>query len=784
VSLADLILERLRPHFGDRYAIERELGQGGMATVYLATDLRHNRPVAIKVLQPGTVLGPERFLREIQLAAGLTHPHIVPLYDSGGVGELLYYVMPFIEGESLRDRLSREGKVAVADAVQIGRQVAEALAYAHAHSVIHRDIKPGNILLSGYPPRDRGTAGGCHALVVDFGIARAIDAGGGGGLTEAGAALGSPMYMSPEQAGGEPQLDGRSDIYSLGCVLYEMVTGQPPFTGPTAQAIMISRLLDTPPPLRAVQPDLPARLEAVVIRAMARDRAERFASAEELISALSAAEAGATSEPVAAATQERLSIAVLPFANLSADPENEYFSDGVTDELTNALAKIAGLRVTSRTSAFAFKGKERDVKDIGRRLGVGTLLEGSVRKAGNRLRISAHLVNTGDGYQVWSETYDRDLTDVFAVQDEISRTIAGALRLKLVGRADAALVEAGTTNLEAYNHYLKGRYLSSSRTPDGLKRAIEQFERAIALDPLYAAAHAELGAAHALRGFEEYPDLPPRETMPQAKQAVARALQLDPSLGEGHAWLGVIAWLYDWDATSAERELVRAIVLQPQYSYAHVWYAMLLAVSRRGEESIRAINRARNLDPVSPIVALSTARCYYWLGQIDEAQRQVEALLEINPGYQLAYTWLARTLGAQGREDEALAAMQRAESLGPESLVARAFLGWAYGRAGHQERARAILAELEAEAKRRWVPAYFRFYVLMGLGDFDGAFRMLEIAVQERSGYLSFISGAPDLRDPIEAPIAADPRLQEIWRRMAQQRHAASDPQVAVEAGG
>jgi serine/threonine protein kinase/tetratricopeptide (TPR) repeat protein len=771
VSLADLILNRLRAQLGDRYAIERELGQGGMATVYLATDLRHHRPVAIKVLQPDTVLGPERFLREIELAAGLTHPHIVPLHDSGEVGELLYYVMPFIEGESLQTRLSREGRLPVAEAVAIAREVAEALAYAHAHSIIHRDIKPGNILLSGYP----APSGRVHAMVVDFGIARAIDLGTGR-ITQAGSALGSPMYMSPEQASGEPHLDGRSDLYSLGCVLYEMVTGRPPFAGPTSQAIMISRLLDTPPPLRAVLPDLPASLEAVVLRAMARDRADRFASADELVSALAAVEAGKSSAPVPALTQERVSIAVLPFVNLSADPENEYFSDGVTDELTNALAKIAALRVTSRTSAFAFKGKERDVKDIGRQLGVTKLLEGSVRKSGNRLRISAQLVNAADGYQVWSETYDRDLTDVFAVQDEISRTIAGALSLRLGSRADAAMVEAGTSNFEAYNLYLKGRFHASTRTTEGLKRAIGYFERAIDADPQYAAAHAELGAAWALRGFEEYSDLHPQEAMPKAKQAAQRALQLDPSLGEGHAWLGVIAWIYDWDPVTAEQELLRAIVLRPQYSYAHAWYAMLLAVLQRAEESIQAISRARQLDPLFPIVALCAARSYYWLGQFDRAQQEVDALLEINPGYQLAYTWLARILGAQGRADEALKVMQQAESLGRESVVVRGFLGWAYGRAGQPDRARAILAELEADTQRRWVPAYFKFYILLGLGDFDAAFRMQEIALQERSGYLGFISGAPNLGDPMEAAIADDPRLREIRRRVAQQRHLSAEP--------
>jgi serine/threonine-protein kinase len=774
VSLANLIIDRLRAQLGDRYVIERELGQGGMATVYLATDLRHHRPVAIKVLEPDTVLGPERFHREVELAAGLTHPHIVPLHDSGEVGELLYYVMPFIEGESLQDRLSREGKIPVGEAVRIGRQVAEALAYAHARSVIHRDIKPGNILLSGYPPRhgDGAAAGGWHALVVDFGIARAIGPIDSR-LTEAGAALGSPMYMSPEQASGESHLDGRSDIYSLGCVLYEMVTGQPPFGGATAQAVMVSRLLDTPPPLRAVLPGAPASLEAVVLKAMARERANRFATAEELASALAAVEAGKTSGPVPAATPERISMAVLPFVNLSPDPENEYFSDGMTDELTNTLARISDLRVTSRTSAFAFKGKEQDVKDIGRQLGVTKLLEGSVRRSGNRLRVSVQLVNAADGYQVWSETYDRDLTDVFAVQDEISRTIAAALSLRLGGRADTAMADVGTTSFDAYNLYLKGRYHANTRTTEGLKRAIGYFEQAIDVDPRYAAAHAELGAAWALRGFEEYSDLPPREAMPKAKQAVERALRLDPSLGEGHAWLGVIAWIYEWDPVTAEREMLRAIALRPQYSYTYAWYAMLLAVLQRSEESLRAITRARQLDPLFSVIALCGVRSCYWLGQLEQAQREVEALLEMNPGYQLAYTWLARILGAQGRVAEALETMQRAQNLGRESVVVRGFLGWAYARAGDSKQAQAILEELEAEARGRWVPAYFRFYILVGLGEFDRAFEMLELAFQERSGYLGFVSGAPGLGDPMEAPIANDPRLRGIRRRVAQLRGSA-----------
>ncbi len=371
----DSLLESLRRHLGDRYPIERELGHGGMATVYLAQDLRHRRPVALKVLRPGlaALLGTARFLREIEVAAGLTHPHILPLHDSGEVEGLLFYVMPFIEGESLRDRLAAKGAMTVADVLKLGREVADALEYAHRRGIIHRDIKPENILLSSG-----------HAVVADFGIARAIDAAGGAQITEVGAAVGSPMYMSPEQVAGNPVLDGRSDVYSLGCVLYEALTGRVPFSGPTSQAIMVSRLLDTPAPLRTVQPTLPAGLEDLVGRAMARDPDQRFATAAELSAALSALQSG-TSGAMRPALREEASIAVLPFAHLSPDPDSEYFSDGMTEEVMNALAKIPGLRVVSRTSAFAFKGKEWDIKEVGERLGVKTVLEGSVRKVGDRL---------------------------------------------------------------------------------------------------------------------------------------------------------------------------------------------------------------------------------------------------------------------------------------------------------------------------------------------------------------------------------------------------------------
>jgi serine/threonine-protein kinase len=430
--MADL-LDRLRASLSDRYSFDREIGRGGMATVYLAQDLKHNRAVAIKVLHPylAVNLGPERFLREIQIAAQLQHPHIVPLYDSGQAGDLLYYVMPYVEGESLRQRLEREPQLPIDDVLHLGRAVATALDYAHRHQVVHRDIKPENVMLH------EG-----EAMVTDFGIAKAVTAAASDNLTQTGATVGTPAYMSPEQASGVVDLDGRSDVYSLGCVIFEMVTGRTPFVGPTAQAIIAQCFTNSPPPLRDSRARVPEWLEQVVAKALAKEPAGRFATAAEFAQGLRIP--GATTPPGATAATPApqaatvvKSIAVLPFVNMSADPENEYFTDGIAEEIINALSKVQALRVASRTSAFAFKGKNQDIRKVGEQLNVSTVLEGSVRKAGTKLRVTAQLVNVADGYHLWSERYDRELQDVFAIQDEIAENIVKALRVVLSDREGA-----------------------------------------------------------------------------------------------------------------------------------------------------------------------------------------------------------------------------------------------------------------------------------------------------------------------------------------------------------
>jgi len=409
-------LARLRSALADRYTIGRELGSGGMGIVLLAEDRKHHRQVAIKVLKPdlAAALGRERFLREIATAAGLNHPHILPLHDSGDAEGFLYYVIPYVEGESLRERLDRERQLTIEDAVQIAREVADALSYAHDHNVLHRDIKPENILLS---------AG--HALVTDFGIARTIT--GGGQLTEVGSLVGTPAYMSPEQVDGSPRIDGRADLFSLGCVLYEMLVGAPPFKGSTLTAVIANRLSFPTPSPRMARELVPEAIDAAVRKAMASLPADRFSTAAQFADAL---DTSRPSEPAPAVVPDR-SIAVLPFTNQSSDPESEYFSDGIAEEIINALAQLPGLHVAARTSSFAFKGKGADIAEVGAKLKVATVLDGSVRKAGNRVRITAQLVSVGDGYHLWSERYDSELDDVFAIQDHIARAIAQRFEVML-----------------------------------------------------------------------------------------------------------------------------------------------------------------------------------------------------------------------------------------------------------------------------------------------------------------------------------------------------------------
>ncbi|MGH7497899.1 MAG: protein kinase domain-containing protein [Gemmatimonadales bacterium] len=751
------LLEFVSGALGSRYPIERELGRGGMATVYLAQDLKHGRLVALKVVWPQltAALGPDRFLREIQVAARLTHPHILALHDSGESGGLLYYVMPYIEGESLRERLSREGRLPTAEAVRIGHEVADALDYAHSRGVIHRDIKPENILL-----------GAGHAIVADFGIARALSLAGVANVTAEGAIIGTPTYMSPEQARGEAEIDGRSDIYSLGCVLFEALAGTVPFTGRTALATMVRRLTEEPARLRTIDDAIPAALETVVAKALATRPADRFLTAAEMSGALERADrlgwgAGQMTNASDAHRLADASIAVLPFANMSSDPETEYFSDGMTEEIINALSQVRGLRVAARTSSFSFKGRNVDARAIGEQLRVRTLLEGSVRKAGNRVRLTAQLISVADGYHLWSQTYERTLADVFAVQDELARAIAGTLTQKVAGTSSGPLVQPPTENLDAYTLYLRGRHAWALASIEGFRAAIDCFEQAVAVDPEYAQAHAWLANGYAVLGFDEFGVLPPAEVMQRVKAGAARAVELDDSLSDAHFVRALSAFLYEWDWAFAHDEFERAMSAGSTSALAQHWYALFLCASGRADEALQVIRRAQILDPLSLSVEVSVGRCLYYGRRFEEATRVVRLHLEGNPGSLQGYVSISRSLRMQGMHAEALLELERGISLIGRVPILLCCAGNAHAQLGQRDQALALLDELRQLARQRHVPLMYQSEIVMALGDLDEGFALCNLAVEQRSAWLLFMRF-----DPGWDALRSDPRFVALMRRV------------------
>ena len=606
-DLSTALAERL----ADRYRIEGEIGRGGMGVVFLAQDLQHGRPVALKVLLPelGTAIGAARFLREIQIAARLTHPHIVSVHDSGAVDDALYYVMPYIAGGSLRARLTREQQLSIEETVRIASQVADALHYAHERGIIHRDIKPENILFAG-----------SHAMVTDFGVARAIADATLETLTATGRVVGTVTYASPEQVSAVRELDGRADLYSLGCVVYEMLTGEPPFTGPNSQAVMARHLTSPPPSVRVVRPAVPEAVSASVTRALAKVPADRFETVSEFARVLAAAldpDATATAAP-------RRSIAVLPFVNLSPDPESEYFSDGITEEIMTSLSRIPDLRVTARTSSFAFKGKTQDVRSIGEHLGVGTVLEGSVRRAGGRLRVTAQLIETGQGYQLWTERFDRQLEDVFAIQDEIAARIAKALKVVL---GESAAPSAGRTtpaNLQAYDSYLRGRQLFHQFRRRGFEQARDLFRQAVVLDPSYTRAWAGIAEASSyLYTIFDATEANARE----AESASRRAVQLDPDLPEARTALAcALSSVKRFEEAWTHFEA--AIRLNPNLFETWNLYARAGWLAGDLAKAVKCFDRASEIRPEDFQSLALGATAWEGLGETAEARRRHQAALD------------------------------------------------------------------------------------------------------------------------------------------------------------
>ena len=673
--------QALRAALAGRYEIERELGQGGMATVYLARDLRHHRQVAIKVVKPDLAasLGAERFLREIDTAASLTHPNILPLHDSGEAGGFLYYVMPYVEGESLRTKLQREKQLPLDEALRIAREVADALDCAHVHGVVHRDVKPANILLESG-----------HAVVVDFGIARAISAAGGEALTETGTTVGTPAYMSPEQAAGSANVDGRSDLYSLGCVLYEMLAGQPPFSGPTAESVVHQHLSVAPRPVTDLRPAVPAWVAVALQRALAKAPADRFSTVSKFSEALAhqGAEEPRTTivhEPPrpsrrwrplaalsltaavvvvgaflllrpgrytgapspAAPVHARSAIAVLPFQNLSADSANAYFAGGLHDELLTQLAQVASLKVISRTSVMGYQGTAKPLTRIADELGVGSIVEGTVQVVGGRLRVNVQLIDADTDQHLWAERYDRTLDDAFAIQSEVAQRIVAAVGAALSSEEQGRLAAVPTANAEAYRLYLQGR--EYFRRPAYLRTNLESaqrlYEQALHLDPRFALAYAALSMVHGRMYWLRY-DPSPQRAARQREEAEA-ALRLAPDLPQAHAAMG--------DAYYRGRRNYRRALDE-------------LEIARQG------------LPNDAEVVAL-IGYVHRRLGNWDRVLASYQKAVELSPrDADLPYDLGGNTYTVVRRYADAVRAYERALRLAPDLDGAAVRRGWAYLR--------------------------------------------------------------------------------------------------------
>ncbi len=757
-----------------QYLIEAPLGEGAMGVVYCARDTKLNRRVAIKVLSEDLVdaVARRRFQREAQLASSLNHPHILTVHDVGEFEGRQYLVTEFVDGGTLQE-WSKE-KRSWKQIVELLIGVADGLAAAHAAGILHRDIKPANILV----------AKNGYAKLADFGLAKLGEVASNEAtrsrmesVTRHGVTVGTVAYMSAEQASAQP-LDARSDIFSFGVVLYELLVGRRPFTGSTEPELLNAIIHGTPAPLPETIPTL---LRAVVEKALQKDPAERYQSMRDLVVDLRrVARAQEPTPRSLVSSRQRLvwtaiaaavvvaglagwsfvrqltdliplkerpagneapranvrSIAVLPFTDLSPEGNQEYFCDGMTEEITLALSRIPDLSVVARTSAFAFKGKAQDIRTIGQQLNVGAVLEGSVRKAGNRIRITAQLISAPDGFHLWSDTYDRALTDVFQIQEDISRSIASALSITLTERPSAHR-KAETTNVEAYNLYLLGRHQWYNRSEAGFRNAAAYFERAIKTDPQYARAYAGLADVYVqLDGWEFEP---PHQAMPKAKEFVNKALSLDPTLAEAYVARAAIFETYDWDPEATRRDYARAVELDPAYITGHWWYGAWLTAAGRSEEAGREWEHALKLDPLSVPVLIDAALSYYHVkGEHPTALSLLRRATDLDPTNSLAYRVQATVLLSLGRGDDAAASLDRAVALAPDYPAALSDLADMRVHQGRPAEARQILERLRSMAQTRYVPAFVIARVHFALGDQRQTLNWLQAAREERSPRLGW----------------------------------------------
>jgi serine/threonine-protein kinase len=766
------------------YKILEKLGSGGMGVVYKAQDTRLGRNVALKFL-PGEFAqnrqALERFQREARAASALDHPNICTIHDIGEQEGQPFIVMQFLKGRTLRRYLG-SGPLDQEHLIEWSIQISSALKAAHDRGIIHRDIKPDNVFVTESGP----------IKLLDFGLAKLVEEGpygapaeldtqAGGPLTAPGIGVGTPYYMSPEQL-LDKDLDARSDIFSFGVLLYEMATDHMPFQGQDLGAVFQKILNEAPVSPEKLNPELSGPLGQVIQKALEKDREARYQSAKELLKDLTRLKEGGNSlarmaTSSAPKVQAQPSIAVLPFVNMSPDPENEYFSDGLAEELINALTQLKGLRVASRTSAFSFKGGHESISQIGRELKVDTVLEGSVRKAGKRLRITAQLIKIADGYHLWSERYDREMEDIFDLQDEIARKIVDKLRVNFVEDSQELLVKRYTENVEAYNLYLKGRYHLNQRTEQNVLKAIDCLEQATSEDESYALPHAGLAEAYILLNIDcpqLMCDRDPVEMVSRAKQAAQKAIEVDDSCAEAHVALALVYYRLDWDWERAEQEFRLALDRNEGLATAHHQYAMFLASVSRLDEALTEIRQAHELDPLSPIISTAVGRILHFSRRFDEAIDQCQRTFELHPRFTGAHFDMGLAYLLKGMYPEAREAFKKLSEISGNPKRGLMEFAWVCGAMGEREKAFKLLDQLSELSVNENLPRIPLALVHIGLGDIEKALELLEEGYAQRDSNLLYLRCEPAFDS-----LRSDPRFQDLVNRMGLQRPGVFSPDYA-----
>lgn len=741
------------------YQIRCPLGEGGMGVVYTALDQRLGREVALKFLNQKSVQhakGKERFFSEARAAAVLDHPNICPIYGIEEAEGHTFIVMALARGRSLRQVLDH-GPLGLSESLNIGLQAARGLEAAHEKRIVHRDIKPENIIVS-----DQGVV-----RIVDFGVAQLPDQTR---LTVDGGAVGTLRYMSPEQVKGE-EVDQQTDLWSLGVVLYEMVAGVPPFHGVNELALLNAILHKIPDPLTADLSDFSRGWQQVVARSLERDRSLRYQSASEMISDLEAlasrtgskvkagpAEFAVTDSTAVTTVPASPSVAVLPLVNMSADLEGEYFSDGLTEELISSLSSCESLRVVARTSVFEFKGKTENVRSIGEKLRVNTVLEGSVRKSNRKLRITLRLVNVEDGYPLWSERFDREMADIFALQDEIAGAVAANLKVTLAEKRRRPRI--GTAQLEAFELLLKGRYHWNQQTADGFQKAVACFQEALRLDPKYGAAYAGLADYYSLLGLWSLGN--PNDVWPRARTAALKALQLEDTLAEAHISMAYIHIFYDWDREQARSQFHRALELNPGLPAAHMSYTVYLLQTGQLEEALKEMQKARALDPLSTLMGSGVAFIHFYMRDFDHAIVEHKEVLELDANYTYSQLGLGLAYEQKQMYSEALAMLEKARASSGENPMILGSLGACYASAGQTDRARDLLQQLDQMTTRQYVSPVCQAWIHIGLNETEAALESLERAADGRAAFLGYLPVWPAYD-----PLRFHPRFADLLRRIA-----------------